>query len=192
MRLYKYLAACAGVRGGYLTGNFMLKLALSLSLVLLAGAPALAADYQASLGPMPLDDETKAVIAGRGDATVSFDGKTMTLKGSFRGLPSNATEAHIFISPATGVPGKQVLDLDVTKSTSGTISASTALTSVQAAALRTGKLYIQINSEKAPTTYEWGPKGTLWGWIFPAHETVGQNVPQQDHWFIPQLDTPSR
>ena len=60
------------------------------------------------------------------------------------------------------------------------------------AALRTGKLYIQINSEKAPTTYEWGPKGTLWGWIFPAHETVGQNVPQQDHWFIPQLDTPSR
>lgn len=171
----------------------MLKLALPLSLALLAiAAPALAADYQASLGPMPLDDETKAVIAGRGEATASYDGKTLTLKGSFHGLPSNATEAHLFLSPATGVPGKPVLDLDVTKSTSGTLSASTALTSAQAAALRTGKLYIQINSEKAPANYEWGPKGTLWGWIFPAHETVGQNVPQQDHWFIPQLDTPSR
>lgn len=171
----------------------MLKLALPLSLALLAIAtPALAADYQASLGPMPLDDETKAVIAGRGEATASYDGKTLTVKGAFRGLPSNATEAHIFISPAIGVPGRQTLDLEVTKSTSGTISASTALTSAQATALRTGKLYIQINSEKAPTTYEWGPKGTLWGWIFPAHETVGQNVPQQDHWFIPQLDTPSR
>ncbi len=177
----------------------MLKPALSFSLALLViAAPALmampvrAADYQANLGPMPLDDETKAVIAGRGEATASYDGKTLTLKGSFRGLPSNATEAHLFLSPATGVPGKQVLDLEVTKSTSGTISASTALTSAQATALRTGKLYIQINSEKAPTTYEWGPKGTLWGWIFPAHETVGQNVPQQDHWFIPQLDTPSR
>ncbi len=171
----------------------MLKLALPLSLALLAlAAPAMAADYQASLGPMPLDDETKAVIAGRGEATASFDGKTLTLKGSFHGLPSNVTEAYLFLSPATGVPGKQVLDLDVTKSTNGTLSASTVLTSAQATALRTGKLYIQINSEKAPPGYEWGPKGTLWGWIFPAHETVGQNVPQQDHWFIPQLDTPSR
>jgi hypothetical protein len=30
-------------------------------------APALAVDYQANLGPMPLDDESKTVIAGRGD-----------------------------------------------------------------------------------------------------------------------------
>ncbi|HEY4075928.1 MAG TPA: CHRD domain-containing protein [Rhizomicrobium sp.] len=154
--------------------------------------PALAADYQTNLGPMPLDDETKAVIAGRGDATANFDGKTMTVKGSFHGLPSNATEAHIFVSPVAGVPGKQILDLDVTKSTSGTVSGNFALSAAQATALRTGKLYIQINSEKAPDTYPWGPKGTLWGWIFPAHETVGQNVPQQGHWFIPQLDTPSR
>jgi hypothetical protein len=154
--------------------------------------PALAADYQTNLGPMPLDDETKAVIAGRGDATASFEGKTMTVKGSFHGLPSNATEAHIFVSPIAGVPGKKILDLDVTKSTSGTVSGSFALTSAQADELRTGKLYIQINSEKAPDSYPWGPKGTLWGWLFPAHETVGQNVPQQGHWFIPQLDTPSR
>ena len=155
-------------------------------------APAFAADYQTNLGPMPLDDETKLVIAGRGDATASSDGKTMTVKGSFRGLPSNATEAHIFLSPVAGVPGKPILDLEVTKSTSGSLSGQFNLTSAQATALRTGKLYIQINSEKAPDTYPWGPKGTLWGWLFPAHETVGQNVPQQDHWFIPQLDTPSR
>src|SRR3954465_5533719 len=181
--------ACAGVRGipSDKGRARMLKLALPFSLALLVmAAPAIAAGYQASLGPMPLDDETKAVIAGRGEATASYDGKTLTLKGSFRGLPSNATEAPLFLSPAIGVPGKQVLDLEVTKSTSGTLSASTALSSAQAAALRTGKLYIQINSEKAPSGYEWGPKGTLWGWIFPAHETVGQNVPQQNHWFIPQ------
>jgi hypothetical protein len=167
-------------------------LRLAIPLLALLTVPALAADYQANLGPMPLDDETKAVIAGRGEATASYDGKLLTLKGSFRGLPSNATEAHIFLSPAIGVPGKQVLDLDASKSTNGTISASTSLTSAQAAALRTGRLYIQINSEKAPPGYEWGPKGTLWGWIFPVHESVGQDVPQQDHWFIPQLDTPSR
>ena len=152
--------------------------------------PAFAADYQTNLGPMPLDDETKLVIGGRGEATASSDGKTMTVKGSFHGLLSNATEAHIFISPVCGVPGKPIFNLDVTKATSGTISGNFKLTGAQAAALRSGKLYIQINSEKAPEVYPWGPKGNLWGWLFPAHATVGANVPQQDHWFIPQLDTP--
>lgn len=155
--------------------------------------PALAADYQANLGPMPLDDETKAVIAGRGEATASYDGKVLTVKGSFRGLPSNATQALIFLSPQIGVPGKQQpLSLTVTQSTSGDLSASVKLTRAQADALRTGRLYIQINSEKAPPGYSWGPKGTLWGWLLPAHETAGQGVPQQGHWFIPQRDTPSR
>ncbi len=150
-----------------------------------------AADYQVSLGPMPLDDETKAVIAGRGEATASSDGSTLTVKGSFHGLPSNATEAHLFVSPLAGMPGKAILDLEVTKAASGTIAGEFKLTSAQATALRTGKLYIQIDSEKAPDSYPWGPKGTLWGWLFPAHETAGQDVPQQDHWFIPQLDTPA-
>jgi hypothetical protein len=151
--------------------------------------PVVAADYQTNLGPMPLDDETKQVIGGRGEATASSDGKTMTVKGSFHGLLSNATEAHIFISPVCGVPGKSIFDLEITKATSGTISGTFKLNGAQAAALRNGKLYIQINNEKAPEQYPWGPKGTLWGWLFPAHETVGANVPQQDHWFIPQLDT---
>jgi hypothetical protein len=160
--------------------------------VLVVAAPAFAADYQAGLGPMPLDDETKAVIAGRGEASATSDGKTLTVKGVFHGLPSNATEAHIFLSPVAGMAGKQILDLQVTKAVSGTITGDFKLTSAQAAALRTGKLYIQINSEKAPDFYPWGPKGTLWGWLFPAHETVGQDVPQPDHWFTPQIDTPSR
>ena len=154
--------------------------------------PAIAADYQTNLGPMPLDDETKAVIAGRGMATASYDGKVLSVKGSFHGLPSAATEAHIFMGEWIGVPGKQAADLTVTKATEGTISGELKLNAAQAAALRTGRLYIQINSEKAPEQYPWGPKGTLWGWLFPAHETAAADVPQQGHWFIPQLDTPKR
>jgi hypothetical protein len=162
------------------------------AIFLSAAAPALGADYQTNLGPMPLDDETKAVIAGRGEATASYDGKTLTVKGSFKGLPSNATEAHLFLSEHIGVPGKQVLDLSVSKATGGTLSGSFALTAEQADALRRGCLYVQINSEKAPPGYSWGPKGTLWGWLLPKHAVAGQNVPQYGHWFIPQLDTPSR
>lgn len=171
---------------------FPLALALMLAPVLAGGAPALAetAHYQAHLGPMPLDDLTKTVIAGVGQATATLDGRTMTVQGSFKDMPSNATEAHIFNSPVAGVPGKKILDLTVTKSTSGTVSGTYTLSAAQAKALRTGKLYIQINSEKAPPGYTWGPKGTLWGWLFPAHETVGQDVPQEGHWFIPQLDVP--
>jgi hypothetical protein len=168
------------------------KFCLTLALAFMA-APAFAADYQVALGPMPLDDETKQFIAGRGQATASSNGNTLTVTGDFHGLPSNATAAHVFIGPVTGVPGKQVADLDVTKSTSGTISGNIKLDSEAASGLRTGRLYIQIDSEKAPADdAPWGPKGTLWGWIFPAHETAGQDVPQEGHWFIPQLDTPSR
>ena len=167
-------------------------LAPALLVLLTITAPALAVDYQTNLGPMPLDDETKAVIGGRGDATASYDGKTFVVKGNFRGMPSNAISAHVFDSPVAGMPGNKLFDLEVTKAVSGTISGSFTLSSAQARALRTGKLYIQINSEKAPAEYPWGPKGTLWGWLFPAHETVGANIPQQDHWFLPQLDVPSR
>ena len=164
----------------------------ALAASLFFGAPALAADYQTNLGPMPLDDETKFVIGGRGDATASYDGKTFVVKGDFRDMPSAAISAHIFSSHLPGMPGPKVFDLEVTKAPSGTISGSFTLTADQARMLRTGKLYIQINSEKAPAEYPWGPKGTLWGWLFPAHETVGPNVPQQDHWFLPQYDVPSR
>jgi hypothetical protein len=155
-------------------------------------APGIAADYQTSLDPMPLNNQMQLVIQGRGNATASSDGKTMMVKGSFHSMPSNATESHIFLSPMAGEGGKSVFDLNVTKSTSGTISGQFKLTGAQATALRTGKLYIQINSEKAPDYPPWGPKGTLWGWLFPAHATAGQDVPQQGHWFLPQLDTPSR
>jgi hypothetical protein len=167
------------------------RLSLTLALALMA-APAFAADYQVHLGPMPLDDETKQVIAGGGNATITSDGKTLTVTGDFHDLPSSATAAHVFVSPIAGVPGKQVADLEITKSTSGTVSGNVKLNGAQATALRTGRLYIRIDSEKAPEDVPWGAKGTLWGWIFPAHETVGQDVPQEGHWFIPQLDTPSR
>ena len=142
----------------------MRKLCLTLSFVLMA-APSFAAEYQTNLGPMPLDDETKQFIAGRGQATASSDSNMLTVNGEFHGLPSNATDAHVFLSPATGVPGKKVLDLDVTKSTSGTVSGSFHLNSAQATALRTGRLYIQINSEKAPEDAALGSEGHALGMV---------------------------
>ena len=154
--------------------------------------PAFAADYRADLGPMPLDDETKAFIAGRGEATATIEKDRLVVQGRFRGLPSSATAAHLLIGPGIGVPGHKVLVLQVAGQTEGTISGSYRLTRAQAAALRTGRLYVQIDSEKAPPGYSWGPKGTLWGWLLPAHAQAEPGIPQPGPWFIPQLDTPSR
>jgi hypothetical protein len=170
----------------------MRALLIGLTGAMLLGLPAQAADYVANLGPMPLDDETKAVIAGRGQAEATIGQGRLTVTGDFHGLPSKATTAFLYLSPAIGVPGRQVLPLQLSGDTRGSISGTFKLTGAQAQALRTGRLYVQINSEKAPPGYVWGPHGTLWGWLLPAHAKAPQGVPQQGHWFIPQLDTPAR
>ncbi len=166
--------------------------ALSAAIGSAAAGETAATGYQADLGPMPLDDETKVFIAGRGEATAEVVGARLVVKGSFRGMPSRATAAHLLIGPATGVPGAKVVPLAVEGDGTGTVSGSVPLTRTMRDALRTGRLYIQIDSEKAPPGYSWGPKGTLWGWLLPAHERGRPGVPQQGDWFIPQLDTPSR
>jgi hypothetical protein len=152
----------------------------------LSCSAAFAADkYITDLGPMPLDDATRVNIQGRGAATATLDGKTLTIDGVFNKLPSPATAAHLNLSPITGAPGVPIFDLTVSQATSGTVSGSFTLSTKQAAAFRTGKLYVEIDSQKAPT-------GTLWGWLLPEHQIVGADVPQEGHWFLPQYDTPSR
>jgi hypothetical protein len=146
---------------------------------------AAAQTYQANLGPMPLDAAINKNMLGRGEATASWDGKMLTVNGRFAGLPSSATKAHLFVSPAIGVPGGESFDLTVSAADNGTLSGQLALNAKQAAAFRTGRLYVQIDSQKAPA-------GNLWGWLLPQHFDAPPGVPQQGPWFLPQLDTPSR
>ncbi len=154
--------------------------------VALAATPVMAADtYQANLGPMPLNEATKKNLLGRGDAAAVWDGKALTITGKFAGLTSPAIKAHLIVGPYIGVPGTESLDLTVSPATSGTVTGQLALSSRQAAAFRTGKTYVQIDTQNAPT-------GTLWGWLLPSHEDAAANVPQTGPWFLPQLNTPSR
>jgi len=168
------------------------RFALGLLAALAIAVPAVAADYQTELRPMPVDDETKAFIGGQGQARASFEGGVLTVTGTFDGLLSDATQAMLMESPHIAVPGKKSADLTVTRATGGQVSGTLRLNRAQAAALRTGRLYIQINAEKAPPGYHWGPRGSVWGWLLPAHETAAPGVPQQGGWFLPQLDTPKR
>lgn len=153
---------------------------------LLCSSTAFAADtYQTNLGPMPLDAANRVNMLGRGEATATLDGKTLTVAGQFAGLPSPATTAHLVVGAAIGAPGTQTADLTVSQATSGTVSGTLTLNAKQAAAFRTGRLYVQIDSQKAPT-------GNLWGWLLPQHVDAPADVPQQGPWFLPQLNTPAR
>ena len=114
--------------------------------------------YKVRLAPVAIDAAMKAVIAGEGSFTATLAGSKFTLNGTFTGLKSNATLAHIHQGTAPGVRGGVLLNLNVTKAVSGEISGTFDLTPEQVENLHKGRWYVQIHSEKAPA-------GNLWGWL---------------------------
>jgi hypothetical protein len=114
--------------------------------------------FKTRLSPVALDAAMKANVAGAGSVSAMLAGTKLTIDGTFDGLRSPATEARVHQGSAAGVRGGAILDLTVSKATSGNISGSFDLTGEQIDSLKKGKWYVQIDSEKAP-------QGNLWGWL---------------------------
>jgi hypothetical protein len=114
--------------------------------------------FSARLSPVAMDASMRANIAGSGSASATLIGSKLTIDGTFEGMLSNATQARIYQGPATGVRGKPIFDLTVTRSINGKVAGAIDLGDDQKAALRKGCLSVQIDSEKAPD-------GNLWGWL---------------------------
>jgi CHRD domain-containing protein len=115
--------------------------------------------FKVHLSPVPINLSMMSTIAGSGSLTATLQGKQLTIQGTFEGLRSPATTAQIYRGPK-GIPGPAIvgLDLTVTKAEKGAVSATLELTPDQIADLRSGRLYVQIQSERAPD-------GNLWGWL---------------------------
>jgi hypothetical protein len=113
--------------------------------------------YKVRLTPVPIDASMMPRIAGHGELKGVLAGTKLTITGNFSGLRSPATDAHIHNGPK-GVRGPAILDLEVSKATSGSVSGSLSLSPEQVEDLKNGRLYIQINSQGAPD-------GNLWGWL---------------------------
>jgi hypothetical protein len=144
-------------------------------------APALAADnYQTDIGPTPKNGRQGANVQGRGTVLATLDNSKFSLHGRFSGLSSAATEAHLYMGNVMGGVGPSIGDLTIAQAQSGDISGTFTLTPDQVSALKSGKLYVMLDSQSAP-------KGNLWGWFQPAHITVGPDVPQMGHWYIPNF-----
>ncbi len=116
--------------------------------------------FKTRLGTVPVEAATLAgLIGGSGEVAAVLTGTKLKVNGTFKGLQSPATVARLHVAPK-GQRGPAMLDLVVTKATSGTISGDLDLTPVQADHLVRNRVYVQIHSEKAP-------EGNLWGWLLP-------------------------
>jgi hypothetical protein len=154
---------------------------LALAIIATGSLPAFAAEnYQTNIGPIPLDGRNRVNVLGRGSVLATLDGGRFTLHGRFSGLATPATDAHLCLANVMGGTGPAIYDLTVAQAQSGEVSGSVMLTAEQVAALRAGRIYLLLDSQKAP-------KGNLWGWFQPAHRTVGPNVPEHGSWYIPNI-----
>lgn len=158
-------------------------LVLSQLFIAVGVLPAAAApgSYETVLGPTPINHTTKSALLGEGAVMATLAGNTLKISGTFQGMSGAASDAHIMMGEAIGIPGNPILDLTASPAASGSISGTVKLNRVQLAALRAGRLYIQINSVVGPA-----PGGNLWGWLLPEHVKAGQDEPQMGDWFLPQ------
>jgi CHRD domain-containing protein len=128
------------------------------TLLALSGVAQAQEKYKVRLATVPMDGGMRNTVAGKGAATAVLTGAKLTVTGTFEGLLSPATNAHVHRGPAMGVRGSSFAELVVEKAPKGTVTGSVDLTPEQLRGLRAGQLYIQIASEKAPD-------GNLWGWF---------------------------
>ena len=127
-------------------------------LVICAAADAQKSEtYKVRLSTVPVDATMLPRVTGSGSLTVVLAGNKLTFNGIFQGLRSPATHASIHVGPK-GIPGPPILDLMVSNATSGNVTGIVELTPSELEDLKNAKLYVQIDSEKAP-------EGNLWGWL---------------------------
>jgi hypothetical protein len=131
---------------------------MAANLVLLHSAYAADAQFFSTLDPAPMTLATRDNVAGTGSITAELTGDRLTVQGSFSGLASPATKAHLYSGSMTGVPGDAFADLTVSPAEKGTLSGAVTLRPAQRKALLAGATYVQIDSVKAPD-------GTLRAWL---------------------------
>ena len=138
-------------------------LAFLAALVLAGGAAGAQSGekFTARLAWVPTSGADRGNVAGRGTATATLSGSTLTIAGTFEGLPASATVARLHQGVAIGARGDAIADLTISKGDSGKISGTVTLTPQQLERLKQGWLYVQLHSEKGVEP----DGGTLWGWL---------------------------
>jgi hypothetical protein len=126
-----------------------------------AGSPALGdAGFDFRLSPGPRLVGTRAETSGGGQVHASLQGRTLTLRGTYRGLLGKPVDVHLAMGSLPGVRGPVVASLTAAD---GAISGQVVLNARELSAFQKGGLYVEIDSAEAPD-------GDLWGWIMPPSD----------------------
>jgi hypothetical protein len=118
--------------------------------------------FTGRLTSLPVDATTVAGMRGSGAVTARLDGATLNITGDFANLNTPVIGAHVHRA-VPGVRGPVAFDLTVTNGTSGTISGTLTLTPAQAADLRRGWYYVQLQTKG-------NPDGQIRGWLLKKQE----------------------
>lgn len=134
----------------------------AVALAVLGAAPALAQDVERfgdTLAEVPVDRSTTDSINGSGEVSAVLDGNQLEVTGSFEGVSSPATAAHIH-QGAPGQAGPVVFELSVENAAAGSVEGTVELSDEQIELLRDANLYVQIHTDQ-------NPGGELRGWLWP-------------------------
>jgi len=134
-------------------------LCLLASAAVIAAASAQSGMYRARLSEVPVTPQTYRTITGVGEVFATLDDSTLSLTGTYQGMSSAASAAHVHNAPRA-MNGPPIGALEVTPAPSGELSGSLELTAAQVEALRNEALYIVIHSEN-------NPGGEIRGWLLP-------------------------
>ena len=115
--------------------------------------------FRARLSEVPVTPQTYRTITGVGEVFASLEGNTLTVEGTFEGLSSAASGAHVHNAPKA-MNGPPIGALEVTSSPAGEVTGTLELTDEQRQALINEELYVVVHSQN-------NPGGELRGWLLP-------------------------
>jgi hypothetical protein len=148
-----------------MSGRSVALIVVTVLTAIAAATAVVAADgtFTAPLGWVPIGGAERNDVAGKGSATATLDGSRLAISGTFDGLPAKATAAKLHQGVAKGArgAGAVIADLRVSGGTSGKVSGDVRLSAEQVEALKAGRLYLQLYSEKGVQP----DHSALWGWL---------------------------
>ena len=113
--------------------------------------------FRGRLSVLPVDVATARTMSGSGEAHATLTGNSLVITGTFEGLSSPATVAHIH-QAAPARRGPVAFTVEVTTAISGEVSGILELDDAQIQALRNSEYYIQIHTENNTV-------GEIRGWL---------------------------
>ena len=135
--------------------------------ILLCGATAISAqtlnEFAGRLTWVPISGQLKSLVGGEGTMTARLSRSQLTISGTYIDLPAAAVSASLREGAATGARGPVIAELSVSGDTHGSISGDLRLQRSQVAALREGRLYVQLHGEAGVEP----DNAILWGWLLP-------------------------